>query len=196
MNIPMLVFVSIAVTGLAPQNEAQKARQLREPRAAARSGSWIPIDVSLQGLGDVALGDAARGGSVSATPPIGAVSPLAFSCAPSIRDQASGGCLQASSTPTPGLLFPPPHDGGVNNVSSGQYSFVGGGQNNQATLSWSTVGGGDGNTASQFVATVGGGRNNNASANYTTVGGGRNNTASANDATVGGGLSNTASGRY
>ncbi len=120
-TIPMLLIV--ATVTLAPQSAAQKTNQPRKPGASAR----VPVDVSLQGLGDVsglALGDAARGGRVFVTPSVGSVSPLAFSCAPSIRDKATGKCLQADSTPTFGLLFPYP---GINNVASGQYSFVGGG---------------------------------------------------------------------
>ena len=210
-TIPTLLIVATVATGAASQ--AQKANQPRERVASSR----VPVDVSLQGLGDVsglALGDAARGGSAFATPSVGSVSPLAFSCAPSIRDQAAGGCLMASSIPTPGLLFPPPHDGGKFNVASGALSFVGGGAGNTATGDFATVagGGGDGlgntasadfatvgggasNTASQKGATVAGGRDNNASdADYTTVGGGLGNTASGDQATVGGGSSNTASG--
>ncbi len=156
-TIRTLLFVSVVATGLAPESAAQKARQVKEPVVGARSGSPVPLDVSLQGLGDVsrlALGDAARGGSVSVTPSVGSVSPLAFSCAPSIRDQAAGGCLQASSTPTPGLLFPPPHDGGFNNVSSGQYSFLGGGRDNLVAEDYATVGDGRLNTVSGFIATA------------------------------------------
>ena len=228
-TIPMLLFVSAVATGFAPQGAAQEARRLKEPSASSRSSSRIPVDVSLHGLGDVSeltLGDAARGGSVSATPPAGSVSPLAFSCAPSIRDQANGGCLQASSTPTPGLLFPPPHDGGLNNDSSGQYSFVGGGYVNTTSDTYGTVGGGASNTASGVGATVGGGAlstasgdftavaggfanyasgraatiagggSNNATQYYTTIGGGRLNTASQDYATVAGGRDNTASAIY
>ena len=56
-TIPMLLFVSAIATGLAPQGAAQQTRQLREPIASSR----VPVDVSLQGLGDVlALGEAPR----------------------------------------------------------------------------------------------------------------------------------------
>ncbi len=213
-TIPMLLIV--ATVALAPQSAAQETNQRKEPGAGVRSGSRVPVDISLQGLGDVsglALGDAARGGRFSVTPSVGSVSPLAFSCAPSIRDQATGSCLEASSVPTPGLLFPPPHDGGFNNVSSGQYSFVGGGENNQATGQWSTVGAGRNNVASGQYSFVGGGENNQATTlrstvsgglnnrtfgrgTFTSVGGGRNNTLSGLAATVGGGSGNTASGDF
>ena len=102
----------------------------------------------------------------------------------------------ASSTPAPGLLFPPPHDGGTNNVVSGLNSFVGGGEDNQAIGQWSTVAGGLYNTASGTSgATVAGGLYNAASGTYgATVAGGIRNTASGNRATIGGGSYNTASG--
>ena len=119
-------------------------------------------------------------------------------CATRIRDQANPGgpCLSASSVPTPGLLYPPPHDGGLNNIQSGTHSFVGGGQNNQATNGGgngcTTVAGGQGNTASGNFATVGGGRMNTASGAHATIAGGQNNAASI-AATVGGGNYNDAS---
>ncbi len=53
-TIPMLLIV--ATVAFAPQSAAQQARQLREPIASARSGSRIPLDVSLQGLGDAPPG--------------------------------------------------------------------------------------------------------------------------------------------
>jgi hypothetical protein len=106
------------------------------------------------------------------------------------------------------MLFPPPHDGGVSTVSTGQNSFVGGGHSNSATEvcstiaggafndaaeSFSTVGGGFGNQATGEYSTVGGGVNNNATAQQSTVAGGNSNFATASQATVGGGTGNTAS---
>ncbi len=105
MNATIPTLLIVATVAFAPQSTAQKTNQSREPVASTR----VPVDVSLQGLGDVsglALGDAARGGIVSVTPSVGSVSPLAFSCAPSIRDQSAGGCLQADTTPTLGRLHP------------------------------------------------------------------------------------------
>ncbi len=132
-------------------------------------------------------------------------------CATSIEDQANpGACLQASSVPAPGLLFPPPHDGGVNNERSGALSFVGGGKNNTASDAYSTVGGGYGNHAFNEGATIGGGYHNSADLcstvggglfnvaqeDFTTVGGGLRNTAWEYYATVAGGVDNTAIGTY
>ncbi|MFN0008420.1 MAG: hypothetical protein ACKVXR_10980 [Planctomycetota bacterium] len=130
-------------------------------------------------------------------------------CVSRIRDQATGGCLLATSVPTPGMLFPPPHDGGEGNeqngvtsfVGSGQYnvaegalSMIGGGLFNQALGSYSVVGGGYFNGATANYATIGGGESNTASDWYTTIAGGEYNTALGRGATVGGGFSNSASG--
>ncbi len=121
-------------------------------------------------------------------------------CAASIRDQANPSqCLQASSVPSPGLLFPPPHDGGVNNVASGTNSFIGGGQDNQATNGlWgeghSTVCGGRRNVASDDYSAIGGGIDNSASAVFSTIGGGWGNSASGVYATIAGGEANEAYG--
>ena len=175
-TIPMLLVSALAV-GFAPQNAVQDTGHRKEPVADLRSGFRLPLDISLQGLG---------GGPITLT--------TTTSCLDSIKDRATGGCLMASSTPTPGTLFPPPHDGGTGSVASGASSFVGGGENNQATGPRSTVGGGRNNTASGSAATVGGGKSNAASGGYATVGGGDSNTASGDDATVGGGYGNTASG--
>ena len=196
MNMPMLLFVSVAA-GFAPQSAAQEARQPKEPIAGARSGSRVPVDVSLEGLG---------GGS--------SMIPLttAVSCLDSIKNKATGGCLMASSRPTFGMLFPYPGannvssgqnsfvGSGFNNIAGGQYSFVGGGEYNQAIGGWSTVGGGRINTASdgfgydQGFATVGGGVLNIASGIGVTVGGGLQNRAFGFYSAVGGGIDNTASG--
>jgi hypothetical protein len=120
-------------------------------------------------------------------------------CATSVEDSgAPGNCLQATSVPTPGLLFPPPHDGGVNNVSSGTNSFIGGGQDNQASngagSGHTTVGGGRSNIASGDFATVGGGCTNFAMARAATVAGGDENDADGPMATIAGGQDNEADG--
>ena len=132
-------------------------------------------------------------------------------CASSVYDQATGGCLQASSTPTPGMLFPPPHDGGVNCTMFGLGAFTGGGRNNDANGSHAVVTGGYNNLVNGHLSTVGGGYFNDVEGSYATVGGGFTNSAGGvaatvpggftNDApgtaaTVGGGAFNTASGAY
>jgi len=127
--------------------------------------------------------------------------PLLASCLNSIRDQANPGvCLQATSVPTAGKLFPGPHLGGVNNLQSGTNSFVGGGQNNQATngtgYGHTTVGGGRNNIGAGNYATVGGGRGNAAAGPSSTIAGGKNGMASGYYSTVGGGNANNASGPY
>ena len=163
-----------------------------------------PVDVSLSGMGDASvLASTSRGGLGS---PLGLVASL--SCVQRLADQATGGCLLASSEPTPGMLFPPPHDGGFNNTASGSRAFLGGGQRNRASGPFSVIGGGSDNAASGNSAVVGGGYMNVAlgagatisgggyndtAANYAAVGGGRYNYAAEN-ATVAGGDGNTASG--
>jgi hypothetical protein len=123
--------------------------------------------------------------------------PLVTGCLPSVRDQANpAACLKATSVPTPGLLFPGPHLGGVNNVQSGTDSFVGGGKDNLSSGDHSVVGGGDGNAATLRLATVGGGGFNTASLAGATIAGGYYNSAGGTSAAVGGGAVNTATGAY
>ena len=118
-------------------------------------------------------------------------------CVESLSDQNGGACLEASSAPTFGLLFPYPGlnnsfdpadgsvvSGGESNVASVAHSTVGGGLNNTASSIYSTVGGGRGNSAS-FRGTVSGGTGNTASGGA-AIGGGSNNNAGS-DATIGGG---------
>jgi len=87
-----------------------------------------------------------------------------------------------------------PHSGGFNNLSPGQYSFVGGGSTNQATGLYATVGGGIFNSSAGQSATVAGGGNNFARDPDSTVGGGSNNNATAEKATISGGLGNNVTG--
>ncbi len=115
-------------------------------------------------------------------------------CADSILDQATGGCLLATSRPKPGLLFPPPHDGGRDN-QTGNRAFVGGGVENLATGRRSTIGGGWRNEARFEYATVMGGSENEARA-FATVGGGNRNAAQGSFSTISGGRSNSATGDY
>lgn len=123
-----------------------------------------------------------------------AVQPLLPGCVPSIRDQANpGSCLQASSVPTPGLLFPPPHDGGTYNAAGGQQSFIGGGRNNTTTGDQAVIGGGRFNTA-DANSTVGGGYFNHATG-ISAIGGGGQNSASGGGA-IGGGSINSATGYF
>jgi hypothetical protein len=131
-------------------------------------------------------------------PRLAAAPSASLTCLSSIKDQANAGvCLEASSVPTPGLLFPGPHLGGVNNVQSGTNSFIGGGSDNQATNGFgfghTTVAGGQDNVASGNWSTVGGGRSNEAFYTSTTIGGGAYNAASGYYATVSGGKSNHSS---
>lgn len=87
--------------------------------------------------------------------------------------------------------------GGINNGSSGLYSFVGGGSGNTATASQSCIAGGNTNGANGTASTICGGDSNTASSNYSFIGGGQSNIAQTNThATVCGGSSNTASGPY
>jgi len=130
-------------------------------------------------------------------------------CVESIEDQAGGPCLSASSVPVPGLLFPPPHDGGLNNSATGSHAFVGGGQSNtvsgdQATVGGgafnfgtgnrSSVGGGQANVAFGPRAVVAGGDSNSASGEGSFVGGGKDNDARADMSKIGGGLLNAIDG--
>ena len=112
-------------------------------------------------------------------------------CVSRIRDQARPGqldaCLQASSEPLKGVLFPYP---GTNNLFSGA-AVIAGGENNTAG-SHGFVGGGASNRATGNYATVAGGRNHQALGNYTSVGGGSGHSALGAGSTIGGGLGNTA----
>ena len=114
--------------------------------------------------------------------------PWPLACARSIRDQGGGGCIEASSTPTLGLLFPYPGKGNT----FATLAFVGGGSSNQAPASHASIGGGSSNTASGNSAFVGGGYMNTASSGAATVGGGGYNQAVGIYAAVGGGRYNYA----
>ena len=100
----------------------------------------MPPDISLRGLGDIArvVTSPTNGGTLFAAPPFEPPLGPPFVCVDSIADQATAGCLTASSTPTSGVLFPYP---GINNTFVGP-AFVGGGEDNQATGPWSAVGNG------------------------------------------------------
>lgn len=113
-------------------------------------------------------------------------------CLDAIADQGGGPCLQASSIPTPGKLFPGPHTGGANNLQSGSLSFVGSGSDNEASGAFSAIAGGRWNSASGGESFVGGGQGNTADATWSVVGGGAMNYALSPQATVAGGYFNFA----
>ncbi len=126
-------------------------------------------------------------------------------CAASIADQTGPGCLQASSTPTQGLLFPYPGTGntfstssvvagGINNAATGAFSTIAGGRDSMATQSGSTISGGGDNDASGSYSTVSGGSLNEAAGGFSTVGGGNDNQCSGFWATVAGGYYNRSPG--
>ncbi len=121
-------------------------------------------------------------------------SPGRFVCTEAVLDRATGGCLKASSEPGPGLLFPPPHDGGLRNTTAGNLAFIGGGAWNAASGAYATIGGGFQNRADRD-ATVGGGTGNEAGTNATVAGGDRNRALGA-WAAAGGGYTNEASGLF
>ena len=145
--------------------------------------------------------------SAGANGQVGGTQPLQLLCVQSILDQATGGCLQASSTPEFGMLLPYSGinntftgsafaGGGQNNQALGLCSVIGGGRDNYALGPASTIGGGDDNQASSLGATIAGGSNNFASTLWTAIGGGSVNFATGQGATIGGGVQNTASGDY
>jgi len=84
--------------------------------------------------------------------------------------------------------------GGVFNLTSGSYSFVGGGQSNSATKRNSSVVGGLLNLASGGNSFVGGGQSNSAILNNSAVIGGQSNLVSGSYSVVVGGSGNTISG--
>ena len=87
--------------------------------------------------------------------------------------------------------------GGVKNIASSNYAFIGGGYGNNASSVYSLVGGGQYNEAKTNThATVGGGYQNTASGQYSFVGGGWDNDATTSRSFVGGGYLNLAGGTY
>jgi len=218
MNVTIRMLL---VATLAPALALRSASQEPERgRAVARR----PVDVAVEGLGASwrTAPRAARGFSGGPGGP-GAAAPSQapsggppFACVKTIADQATNGCLSASSTPTLGALFPYPGidnvfvapafvGGGENNSASGDYATVGGGGGclyglaslgNSASGDHSTIGGGALNTASGPGSTIAGGISNDASQRTATIAGGAGNVASGDRAAVGGGYNNTASGTY
>ncbi len=150
--------------------------------------------------------------SISGSPPshAGERSSIITACAPALHDQATASCLEASSAPTLGLLYPLSEnlfvdssgDVGVGTLSPSSRLHVVGdvlvegrgnfGSANTNTGATSFVAGLN-NTASGVVSTVGGGGSNTAAGLGATVGGGTANDVTANVATIGGGNGNTVS---
>lgn len=190
----------VAVPGVAPLRKALGALLAVPLLAAPSLGAQ---DVQGSARSTLPTAERANSGSSTAstrTPavqdPTGGATSISLvtaqvTCLQSIRDQATGSCLNASSAPTFGLLWPYP---GINNVVGGLSDFVGGGESNQATGAWSTVGGGNNNVASGVNGTIAGGKDNTASFTNCTVGGGELNSALSGGSTVGGGGNNAASG--
>jgi len=189
-------------------SELQTEVDSREAKASESGAghSWVG-DPTTGSVGSEDPGRSAFSSGAGAPAGTGASASLRTlpTCIPSIQDQGHPTrCLRASSVPTPGMLFPPPHDGGVDNVVSGADAFIGGGKLNTASGAQAVIGGGTSNTASGLNATVGGGEWNRALSTAVplhpygaaTVGGGYLNTASKPGATVSGGGTNVASGKF
>ncbi len=149
--------------------------------------------------GNVTATKPLRAGAVTSvsnpTPgPVAGTANVAPVCSDSIQDQNGPGCLQASSVPALGMLFPPVHDGGELNDMSGTHSFIGGGRANTASGTYATVVGGNLNTVTALNSSIGGGFSNSVGAGSATIGGGGANTIlpAAGTATIAGGGFNTA----
>jgi len=151
-----LLCAPLLVTSLASQRSTQRD----DP---SRVGPRVPLDVSVEGLGGSLRTPGAPGGAIRVEARRATPSSTPLDCLERIADQATSGCLTASSTPTFGLLVPYP---GLDNAFVPP-AFVGGGENNQATGPYSAVGGGRNNLAYGYTyhgvighATVGGGGEN------------------------------------
>ncbi len=86
--------------------------------------------------------------------------------------------------------------GGQRNVSSGDYSTISGGYWNIANKNYSTVGGGASNMAQGDYSSIGGGWHHNITGDYATIAGGAQNIATSIYSTVGGGDLNKSKGGY
>jgi hypothetical protein len=126
----------------------------------------------------------------SVPPPTGGGMLPSVSCVSSITDQTGAGCLEASTVPTLGMLYPLGNEFyidavtgnvGVGTTSPG-YALEVAGQ----------IVSGTGNTASGLESAMGGGKLNSASGDQSTIAGGESNVATALGAFVGGGTSNSA----
>ena len=160
----------------------------------------VPDTAAPESLGVTVSGPTVSGTTLGELPPWQS----GRECVDSLADQGGGDCVQASSVPTLGMLYPlgnelfidsgtgnvgigtltPGHAlevagkivSGSSNTSIGQDSAIGGGAFNIASSDRSTVAGGVGNSAG-YRASVGGGDNNRATGNITTVSGGKLNDA-------------------
>ena len=176
-----------------PVDAAQDAQghAARRPALAAPGGTAVSsnrVSVST----DPASTGGPNGGTAAVTG-LGA-------CSPAISDVATVNCLQTSSNPTVGTLYPlgsyffidgaTGHVGvgtltpayslhvpgrlvsGTNNFAYGNSSAVGGGRSNVASEEDSVVAGGERNRAQETGTAIGGGAWNLASAEYSVIGGG------------------------
>jgi len=88
--------------------------------------------------------------------------------------------------------------GGLSNIDSASYGFIGGGKDNviEDISKYSTICGGSGNTTTSMYAFIGGGISNLADSLYTVVCGGYDNEAYAQGSAVCGGTNNYAGDNY
>jgi hypothetical protein len=142
-------------------------------------------------------------------------------CVVSLTDQSGAGCLEASTVPTLGMLYPLGNEfyidavtgnvgvgtttpgyalevagqlvSGTGNVAAGADSAMGGGKLNTAAGDQATIAGGESNTAPAIGSFVGGGLLNSALSSQAAVAGGVANRATYRSF-VGGGTSNAALG--
>ena len=144
-----------------------------------------------------------------------------LSCVHSITDQAGGACVQVSSVPMLGALYPLGSEfsidgvtgyvgigttspsrplevigqivSGTNNTPAGTGSAIGGGSSNDASGAHATIAGGESNLAAGLGSFVGGGGSNLSLSDRSVIAGGVGNRA-AYRASVGGGDNNSATG--
>ena len=159
-------------------------------------GTGSPINVT-----GTTTGPAIAGGTISST---GAATTLT-ACSLAVDDVAGTNCIQASSVPTLGMLYPlgveffidafsgyvgmgtifpayPLHVvgqvvSGTNNDAPGAFSTLGGGRDNGAGGDDSVVSGGQANDADGNGSAIGGGSWNVISGEYSVVGGGGDGTS-------------------
>ncbi len=153
------------------------------------------------GSADLVVSDATPGPSGTAATGTGI-------CVDGLFDQAGGGCMNASSTPTLGMLFSMSPElnvhaatgnVGIGTVAPGYTLEVAGqivsGSGNAAPGVESAIGGGELNTASGDQSVVAGGESNLAAGLQSSIGGGYSNYAAGDRAAIAGGVGNGASYR-
>ena len=99
-------------------------------------------------------------------------------------------------TPSPADLGAATVAGGLGNVASGGFSFVGGGWTHNATGDYATIAGGRSNSALGGASFVGGGVGNSATGSASVIGGGETNSTVGFSSVVPGGRDNVANGNY